>query len=136
MAIKLINRKAKGTAWERTIINLLEAHGYKCTRAAGSMGAWDIIAFDDSHLRLIQAKCNSACSPAERATLAAFPTPPHTLKEIWRKDDRKGLTIYECDRKAFFINPTLSTSWNILLKNWSRNSRKPPTGAKRIKTKE
>jgi Holliday junction resolvase len=38
-----MNAKAKGSRNERRSIRLLEAAGYACTRAAASLGAWDII---------------------------------------------------------------------------------------------
>ena len=38
-----MNSKAKGTKNEHRSIRLLEAAGYACTRAAASLGAWDII---------------------------------------------------------------------------------------------
>jgi Holliday junction resolvase len=36
--------KRKGTRNEHRSIALLEASGYHCTRSAGSLGDWDIVA--------------------------------------------------------------------------------------------
>lgn len=41
-----INTKAKGTRNEHRSIQLLEAAGYRCTRAAASLGAWDVAGID------------------------------------------------------------------------------------------
>jgi hypothetical protein len=38
-----MNAKRKGTAREHRSIAVLEAAGYRCTRAAASLGAWDVI---------------------------------------------------------------------------------------------
>jgi Holliday junction resolvase len=38
------NRRAKGTRKEHRSMRLVESAGYACTRAAASLGAWDIIA--------------------------------------------------------------------------------------------
>jgi hypothetical protein len=39
-----VNRKRKGTNREHRSIALLEAAGYRCTRAAASLGVWDVVA--------------------------------------------------------------------------------------------
>jgi Holliday junction resolvase len=38
-----MNTAGKGARNERRSMALLEAAGYQCTRAAASLGAWDII---------------------------------------------------------------------------------------------
>jgi hypothetical protein len=43
-----MNAKAKGTRNEHRSIRLLEAARYACTRAAASLGAWDIIGIDSN----------------------------------------------------------------------------------------
>jgi hypothetical protein len=45
-----MNAKAKGTRNEHRSIGMLEAAGYQCTRAAGSLGAWDIIGIGSTDL--------------------------------------------------------------------------------------
>ena len=37
-----MNSKAKGSRNEHRSMALLEAAGYRCTRAAASLGAWDV----------------------------------------------------------------------------------------------
>ena len=47
----MLNAKCKGTVREHRSIALLEASGYRCTRAAASLGAWDIIATNGKDCR-------------------------------------------------------------------------------------
>ena len=44
----LRNAKAKGARAERRAITLLEALGYCCTKAGGSLGVFDIVAIGAS----------------------------------------------------------------------------------------
>lgn len=90
--------KRKGTRAEHRAITLLEATGYRCTRAAGSLGCWDVIAIRADGVRLIQVKAGARChvSPAVLADLAAFPAPPAVSREIWRFFDRQPNPDIEC----------------------------------------
>lgn len=45
-----MNAKRKGTRNEHRSIRLLEAGGYACTRAAASLGVWDIIGWGNPML--------------------------------------------------------------------------------------
>jgi Holliday junction resolvase len=83
MSIK--NCKAKGTNREYRTIELLEAAGYACTRAAGSLGAWDIIGIGSTDVVLVQVKSNRNAPPAEREILKEFICPPNCKKliHIW-----------------------------------------------------
>ena len=51
-----VNAKRKGTKNEHRSIRLLEAAGYACTRAAASLGAWDIIGVGSTDFALVQVK--------------------------------------------------------------------------------
>ena len=84
------NPKAKGTRLEHRTIRLLEAVGYSCIRAAGSLGPFDLVAVNRLGSRFIQVKANDWPRPAERETmrLAARNLPPDSLVECWRWDDR------------------------------------------------
>jgi len=84
-----INAKRKGTRNEHRTINALEAIGYRCTRAAGSLGEWDVIAIGRNDIRMIQVKTNCWPGSAETETLRAFPAPSCATREIWRWDDRR-----------------------------------------------
>lgn len=76
--------KRKGTRNEHKAIKTLEAAGYYCTRAAGSLGIFDIVAISKGCIRLIQVKTNENCRAAEREALEQFKTlPANAYKEIW-----------------------------------------------------
>ena len=83
MSVK--NCKAKGNRAEYRSIEILESAGYHCTRAAGSLGAWDIIGIGTTDVVLVQVKSNRNAAPAERETLKDFPAPPNARKliHIW-----------------------------------------------------
>ena len=53
-----MNTKAKGNRSEYKSIRLLEAAGYACTRAAASLGVWDIIGVGSQDIILLQVKSN------------------------------------------------------------------------------
>ena len=81
---KRVNAKRKGTRNERKAIRALEAAGYHCTRAAGSLGLFDIDAIGRLSVRLIQAKTNEDARPQEREAIQMFDCiPPGATKEIW-----------------------------------------------------
>ena len=48
-----MNAKAKGTRNEHRSIRLLEAAGYRCTRAAASPGAWDVLGVSATDVVLV-----------------------------------------------------------------------------------
>lgn len=81
--------KRKGTRNEHRTIRYLERLGYRCTRAAASLGDWDVIAVGPNDVRLCQVKTNCFPGPAERESLEMFPAPANAIKECWRWDDRK-----------------------------------------------
>ena len=87
MIPRLKNGKAKGTRREHQSIRLLEAAGYLCTRAAGSLGAWDIIGIGSTDVVLVQVKSRDWPYGAELETLTSFPTPPNCRKLLhrWRE---------------------------------------------------
>jgi hypothetical protein len=81
---KSMNAKRKGTRNEHKAIKILEAAGYHCTRAAGSLGIFDIVAVSRQGVRLIQVKTNRPPCPAERETIELFSgIPGNASKEIW-----------------------------------------------------
>jgi len=84
-----MDRKRKGTRLERRTIKMLEAAGYLCIRAAGSLGPIDLAAFNGFGVRLIQVKANAWPGPVEREGLraAAKNLPPNALIECWRWND-------------------------------------------------
>lgn len=85
------NAKAKGTAREHRSIRLLEASGYRCTRAAGSLGAWDVIGIARDGVVLVQVKSRDYPGTAEMEVLKDFPAPFNARKLIHRYKDRQRL---------------------------------------------
>jgi hypothetical protein len=77
-----MNAKAKGTRNEHKSIALLEAAGYRCTRAAASLGCWDIIGVGSTDVVLVQTKTRDWPATAEMETLKAFPAPPWCEKLV------------------------------------------------------
>ena len=84
-----MNTKAKGTRREAQTIKTLEAQGYACTRAAASLGVWDIIAIRRDGIKLIQVKSNRWPGSVEMEGMIAFECPASCSKEVWRYDDGK-----------------------------------------------
>ena len=70
-----MNRKAKGSRNEHRSMQLLEATGYRCTRAAASLGAFDIISIGSKDVVLVQVKSRDWPGAEELETLPAFPSP-------------------------------------------------------------
>jgi len=70
---------------------LLERAGYRCTRAAASLGAWDIIGVGPTDFVLVQVKSRDWPGTVELSELIEFPTPPNTKKLIHRWRDRRRL---------------------------------------------
>ncbi len=86
-----MNTKAKGTRNEHRSMTLLKAAGYQCTRAAASLGAWDMIGIRSTDVVLVQVKTNQWPGTAEMETLRDFPCPPHCRKLVHRWRDRQRL---------------------------------------------
>jgi hypothetical protein len=84
-----MNTKAKGTRNEHRSMTLLEATGYRCTRAAASLGAWDIIGIDVNDVILLQVKTRDWPGVAEMETLRDFPTSANCRKLVHRWRDRQ-----------------------------------------------
>jgi hypothetical protein len=86
-----MNAKRKGTRNEHRSIALLEAAGYRCTRAAASLGEWDIIGVSAADVVLVQVKTNAWPGSAETETLRLFPCPQNARKLLHRWRDRQQL---------------------------------------------
>jgi len=72
-------------------MRLLEAAGYACTRAAASLGAWDIIAIGSADVVLVQVKTRDWPGSVEMETLRLFSAPANARKLIHRWRDRQRL---------------------------------------------
>jgi hypothetical protein len=84
-----MNAKAKGIRNEHRSVRLLESAGYACTRAAESLGAWDIIGIRATDVVLVQVKTRDWPGVAEMETPKAFPAPANCRKLIPRWRDRQ-----------------------------------------------
>jgi Holliday junction resolvase len=86
----MAQQKRKGARNERRSMRLLEAAGYRCTRAAASLGAWDVIGIGSADVVLVQVKTRDWPSAAEMELLREFPAPPNARKLIhrWRDGQR------------------------------------------------
>jgi Holliday junction resolvase len=84
-----MNAKRKGARNEHRSITLLEAGGYSCTRAAASLGVWDIVAIGSTDVVLCQVKTNAWPGSVEMETLTAFAAPANCRKLIHRWRDRQ-----------------------------------------------
>ena len=83
----LKNPKQKGTHAEHKSMRYFEAQGFVCVRSAGSLGAFDFIAFGAQEIILCQVKCNGWPDPAEREKMAGVPCPANCRKEVHRWND-------------------------------------------------
>jgi hypothetical protein len=84
-----MNAKAKGTRNEYRSMTLLEAIGYRCTRATASLGVWDIIGIGSTDIVLVQVKTRDWPGVAEMETLSLFPCPGNVRKLVHRWRDRQ-----------------------------------------------
>jgi Holliday junction resolvase len=92
----MLNTKRKGARAERRVMKMLEAAGYVCTKAGGSLGAFDVIAIDALSVRCVQVKSGGTyCSAVERAQLELVAVPANVSKEIWRFPDRCKAPLVE-----------------------------------------
>jgi len=82
-----MNAKAKGTRAEHRSMVILEAAGYRCTRAAASLGAWDIIGIGSTDVVLVQCKTRDWPGTVEMEGLKLFLVPRCCRKLIHRYRD-------------------------------------------------
>jgi hypothetical protein len=68
----------------------LTAQGYACTKAAGSLGVFDVIGIGPDDVILCQVKSNRWPGAAELAAIANFATPANCRKIIHRWRDRQA----------------------------------------------
>jgi Holliday junction resolvase len=85
-----MNAKAKGNRNEHRSIELLETAGYSCTRAAASLGIFDVIGVGPRDIVLVQVKSNDWPGSVEMESIR-FVCPPAAKKLIHRWRDRQRL---------------------------------------------
>ena len=84
-----MNSKAKGSRNERRSMAILEASGYRCTRSAASLGAWDLVGVSADGFVLCQVKTRDWPPSTEMETLEAFPCPSNCRRLVHRWRDRR-----------------------------------------------
>lgn len=72
-------------------MQLLEAAGYKCSRSAASLGAWDVFGVSATDVVLVQVKTRDWPSSSEMETLKEFCAPPSCKKLVHRWRNRQRL---------------------------------------------
>jgi len=90
------NRKyEKGRRAEYAIMKRLKEEGYICSRSAGSHSAFDVVAVNSEHVRLIQSKFgeNGSAIAAARTELEKIKVPLNCVKEIWSRKSREEWKI-------------------------------------------
>lgn len=90
-----MNPKRKGTRNEHRSIKLLESLGYHCIRSAGSLGPFDVVAYNDVGVIFIQCKSNAFPGPLEMEQLKEEHIPPNCVKLIHRWNDHATKPIVQ-----------------------------------------
>jgi Holliday junction resolvase len=85
-----MNSARKGARNERRSRDLLEAAGYAVTRAAASLGDWDLIGVGSTDVVLCQVKTRDWPGTVEMETLRTFVCPANCRKLVhrWRHGQR------------------------------------------------
>ena len=86
-----MNSKRKGSRNEHRTMKLLESMGYACTRAAASLGVWDVVGVGPTDFVLVQVKSNSWPDAAEMEGMKMFRAPSNARKLVHRWRDRTRL---------------------------------------------
>jgi len=85
-----VNAKRKGSRNEHRSIRLLEASGYACTRAAASLGVFDVVAIGSKDVILLQVKSDRWPDASEMEGIRLFRAPSNCRKIVhrWRDGER------------------------------------------------
>jgi hypothetical protein len=105
-----VNAKRKGTRNEHRSMALLEAAGYACTRAAASLGVFDIVGIGPTDVVLVQCKTRDYPGAVEMEAIRNFPAPANCRKLIHRWRDRQqfisGFPDVTFELRSSFANGT------------------------------
>jgi hypothetical protein len=82
-----VNRAAKGARVERKAAARLRSQGWRVTRSAASLGAFDLVAFRRDAILLVQVRANAWPGRALVRRMRRFPAPASVRRELWRWDD-------------------------------------------------
>lgn len=100
----MVNKNYKrGRDAEYECMQQLREEGFTAFRTAGSHGMFDVIAVNDTIIRLIQVerikKGKSTRKTRDWKTIQNFKNcPPGTFKELWIKVDYDGWRYHVCSR--------------------------------------
>lgn len=83
--------KRKGTHNEHRSMAILEAAGYRCTRAGASLGMWDFIGYSAKGWVVCQVKTRDWPGALEMRALVDEEVPENTRKLVHRWRDRQRL---------------------------------------------
>jgi hypothetical protein len=86
-----VNTKRKGTRAEHRSMAILESAGYACTRAAASLGVFDVVAIGSKDVILLQVKSNAWPGTEELEEIRSLPAPANCRKLVHRWRDRQRL---------------------------------------------
>lgn len=86
-----MNAKGKGSRNERRSRDILEAAGYRVTRAAASLGEWDLVGIGSTDFVLVQCKTRDWPGAVEMEILKSFSVPSNARKLVHRWRDRQRL---------------------------------------------
>lgn len=83
----------RGVSFERKVMDIFAKLGWYASRAAGSHGKFDVIAWNTKRLRFIQ--CKTTLSKirlraylSDLREMAKTPVPDNAVKELWIKHGR------------------------------------------------
>jgi hypothetical protein len=85
------NAKREGTRNEHRSMAILEAAGYRCTRAAASLGVFDVVGIGSTDVVLCQVKTRDWAGAEEMEDMRNFVCPPNCRRLIHRWRDRQHL---------------------------------------------
>lgn len=108
---RLKNSKRKGSRNEHRSMKWLEARGYRCTRAAASLGEWDIVGVGSEDVVLVQVKSNRPPGKAEMDRMKRFEIPQTGVLKflhIW-KDRVKEPVVVGLGGVATYYEDTFET---------------------------
>ena len=86
-----MNSKRKGNHNEHRSMAVLEAAGYRCTRSAASLGAWDIVGIGSTDVVLCQVKTRKWPGTVEMETMRLFSVPANVRKLVHRWRPRRRI---------------------------------------------
>jgi Holliday junction resolvase len=79
-----MNAKAKGSRNQRRSRAILAAAGFMVTRAAASLGCWDLVGIGSTDIVLCQVKTRDWPGATEIEILRGFSAPPNARKLVYR----------------------------------------------------